>query len=248
MSGRPTGEGTQSLSDKQTWGDTLLGCGVSSLAVAIVIFFIFVNPLCHPVAEPGPLPDEIPPDVLELRWLGGTVVEGEPYLAQYGQEVHIEVTFEERFSPRRLWSGSQAALLAGNETYAGTTHTETWGSVIWVSGRKTVSDFTPWLRVTFPIEKEHYRKWVDATAEITIVYPAVQETGDFVDKSECLTSGFRFFVLSPDEYSLVKHYKDWQDYQTAQAEKLTRIIAFTVATALGVALVSLGIARKEKRR
>jgi hypothetical protein len=62
-----------------------------------------------------------------------------------------------------------------------------------------------------------------------------------------LASTFRFFVLSPEEYGLVKQHKAWEDFQTAQDEKWTNIIVVAVASALGVILLWRGIVKKLRR-
>jgi len=235
---------------RSAMGDSPIFWGILCLILAMVLLLSCEVPkFIRPPTEPPPLPYGISHNVTEYqRRL--TMSEGESCVVPYGDEIELTVHFRQQGSSFGHWSGSEPTLSISNESYVGKTHTDTWGDRM-PKDPLGVHQFTPWLKVSFPIKQGYYHEWVDVTATMDISFP-VPLTGYFMNVDRHLTCSLRFFVVSPEESDrirdLIKQHEEWQHFQDIQDEKWGRVIPFTVISGLGVVLICVGLGIRQVRK
>jgi len=226
----------------------LIGWGLGALVVAFVCFS-FVAEIIYPPLEhkPATIPQEIPQNIPFSNSFKINS-DDDSFIISYDQEIKVEVYFQERYSIKGLWNGSDAELSISDpdgEVFTGETYSKSWGDTIITRGGGT-SSFTPWLDINFRVNKKYYRKWINAIVELDVSYPYPSGISKFVNEYDHLERSFSLFVVSPDEYNLLKQNIEWQNYQVAKEEGLLwlRILFFVVFILLGILLLFLGIRLK----
>jgi len=204
----------------------------------LIVFFsagsIWIHMLVHTsfifpqIGEP-PLPDGVP-NIWRAFTLNYIPVDKQFFVISYGKMANLEFKFESRRSIKGLWRGSEGKLIITapyNATFEGATRTTSWGDLLIYQGSY---GFEPWLRVTFPVEKEYYHEWISATVEMDIVYPIETPTaGHFTNWNAHLKRDIRFFVISPEEYEMLEEHRDWESFNESTVGVTIMVVILTSA-------------------
>lgn len=135
------------------------------------------------------------------------------FIIPHDREIKILLYFREgKRSLKRLWNGSEAKLVVTtpfSAAFEGKSRSKSWGKLLLSQGTAELP-FTPWLKVNFSIEREYYHQWIDATAEMDIVYPSFSGgaayTG-FTNQNSHLKRDIKLFVVSPGEHQMLEKRK-----------------------------------------
>jgi hypothetical protein len=196
-------------------GIVYLSFGITVIIAIFTIMFI-TAPSAVQLTEP-PLPQGIPPDTLR------NFLDKDGYIVEsYGLwTMPVEgkrINFDYMYSIKGLWTGSNAKLtiiLPNNSqaVFSAETNHDTWGNSLETFGNHISKAFNPWLEVTlFNLGKENYGVLLNATAEMDIVSPQLQNSTwglKFANENNHLIRNISFLLISSEEFQMLSAHNAW---------------------------------------
>lgn len=108
-----------------------------------------------------------------------------------------------------LWSGKDATLKMETETgesfleFDGSSHKASW-DLFGISGSATPGKITPWLQVNIKVADQPEHEFVNATANLLVLYPVNTGVTTYENSSRSMSRELRFFILSDKEMNELK--------------------------------------------
>ena len=229
-----------------------IGCGIVAALLGLVFIFAGLDSIYSGLESLGqeepPWPEGVPSGVPQLPADG--CIDQQAYLVPYDRESEVTVCFAEKWSFKGLWSGSNATFIISAPYTAdlvARTHSASWGKLL-VSSGSDDTRFAPWLAVTFSMEKEYYHQWIYAIAGLRVVYPATSGPLTFVNESDHLERGIRFFVVSPDEDQMVAQHREWEQAQEYSVWQDVPLFLYPLLFVVGAGALLMEGLRKIRQR
>ncbi len=211
--------------EKKIW---LKNLGIILLIILLLSFDIFlIRPVLISMKELPLFPKSVPNDINlydEENYEVKADTNLKSFLFPYGHPAKIKILFEKNISIYSHWKGSEPMFIITSpfvDTINAITMNDSWGDFKFRRGNSPMEDFIPWIETNFQLDKQYYHHWVTTIAKLNIVYPTIYNssygTGTYSDEYSQVERSIKLFVVSPNEYQIIKNYKEIDSYRAIKS-------------------------------
>jgi hypothetical protein len=211
---------------------------ISCLGVFAIVGLIFVviglgsfyslGELAYSEKIEPPYPSEVPTDVPLLEGRSKFEPIDVAFIAPYNHTLNGRIYFQSQKSINAEWRARSSSFLFTNpfsERIAAESRFKEWEDEL----VGDIKYFQPFIKLSFPIKREHNHRWIEGIAQVDLVYPErIREgslliSGSFINKEVHLEHPLSIYVVSPDEYDMVKEYNQWKKFQFEREDRTSQI-------------------------